>query len=581
MKRVFLLGAGVNNQKYDNLLNLALQLPEEVLEQSEMLESGYEREENRWEVVIKYHGSLQRLAELGIEVEEMIAGYAILLVPEEYMERLGEIQEIEYVEKPRNYYTQQIDPVDAVEGGSVKRRARFLSGRGVMIAILDSGVDVKRPEFRKEDGSTRILYYYDLAQGGEIYTQERLNRYLAGEGSGPGEDVTGHGTAVAGIAAGSIVREENGRIVYEGIANEADILVVKIFGGRERGFARTTDIMRGVTFALTKAREEGMPLVINLSYGNTYGPHDGSSLLERFLDNASEIGRTIICVGSGNEGYSNGHFSGTVRQGEQVRISFGIAPYERNLSLQLWKHYGDEVSIVLETPGGQRLEITEDFFGQGNSILFGKTRVLGYYGTALPYSVNQEIYLELIAQEEWIESGVWHLWVQGYEIQNGKFDIYMQGSSVRNLGTGFLNPNPELTLTAPGSAQKVITVGAYNPATNAYADFSGRGGNGNRNGFLRGNGKKPDLSAAGVDIVAPVGKTGYEGVTGTSFATPLISGSGALFMEWGIVKGNDPFLYGEKLKAYLCRNTFRLNGMEFRPDDKSGYGGFTFRNAIV
>ena len=121
----------------------------------------------------------------------------------------------------------------------------------------------------------------------------------------PSVDTSGHGTAVAGIAAGNSAS-------YSGVAPEAELLIVKLGQPDVNSFPRTTEIMRAVTYVVRKAIEMRMPLVVNLSFGNTYGAHDGSSLIERFLDNSAEMGRTVICVGSGNEGNSNGHLAGSL-----------------------------------------------------------------------------------------------------------------------------------------------------------------------------------------------------------------------------------------------------------------------------
>ena len=167
----------------------------------------------------------------------------------------------------------------------------------------------------------------------------------------PTMDTSGHGTAVAGIAAGS----SSG---YIGVAPEAELLIVKLGLPEAGSFPRTTEIMRAVTWAVRKALELQMPLALNLSFGNSYGAHDGSSLLERFLDNAAEIGRTVICVGSGNEGASAGHLAGRIGENERrADIELTVAEYETGLNIQLWKNYSDIYRIRLRSPGGQESEL--------------------------------------------------------------------------------------------------------------------------------------------------------------------------------------------------------------------------------
>ena len=160
------------------------------------------------------------------------------------------------------------------------------------------------------------------------------------------------------------------------------------------------------------------------------------------------------------------------------------------------------------------------------------------------------------------------------EIVTGQYYLYLSGSAVRNDNTGFYNPTPQVTLTIPSTASKVITVGAYDSTYNSYADFSGRGYVDQRRtvGVVTAGLTKPDIVAPGVDIVAPDLYGGYRAVTGTSFATPLVTGSAALLMEWGIVKNNDPFLYGEKVKSYLRKGAKVLRGEQNIPNDRVGYG---------
>ena len=366
------------DQKLENILNLALETPEEEREQTESLNVGYSAETRSWELIVKYHGSLDRLREQNIVVEELIAGYAILTVPEALVDMVSDTPEIEYVEKPKRFYYGQTFPAGTSCFPPVTMRTPFLNGGGVLLAVLDSGITWDLEVFRKADGSTRIRYLWDQTVSEEMgdvrygkmpdgfsigteYTAEEINAALQMPALDryrliPSRDLSGHGTAVAGIAAG---RSADG--LYTGAAPEAELIVVKLglpgnSGGVEEGFPRTTEILRGVTYALWKARQLNMPLVINLSFGNSYGSHDGSSLLERFLDNASEIGKTVICVGSGNEGAARGHFAGNITRDSRVELAVGN--YERSLNIQLWKNYSDVFRIRLQSPGGEEAELT-------------------------------------------------------------------------------------------------------------------------------------------------------------------------------------------------------------------------------
>lgn len=578
------------DQKLENILNLALETPEEEREQTESLNVGYSAEIRSWELIVKYHGSLDRLREQNIVVEELIAGYAILTVPEALVDTVSDTPEIEYVEKPKRFYYGQTFPAGTSCFPPVTMRTPFLNGGGVLLAVLDSGITWDLEVFRKADGSTRIRYLWDQTvseETGDVrygkmpdgfsigteYTAEEINAALQMHTWDryrliPSRDLSGHGTAVAGIAAG---RSADG--LYTGAAPEAELIIVKLGLPREEGFPRTTEIMRGVTYALWKARQLNMPLVINLSFGNSYGSHDGSSLLERFLDNASEIGKTVICVGSGNEGAARGHFAGNITRDSRVELAVGN--YERSLNIQLWKNYSDVFRIRLQSPGGEEAELTTNIQGGKYTLKLEQTRILVYLGEPLPYAVAQEIYLEMIpVTGSYINAGIWTIRLEPVMTVTGQYYLYLPAGNGRGDSTGFYRSTPQVTLTVPSTAAKVITVGAYDPVYDTYADFSGRGyADSTRTiGVAAAGLTKPDLVAPGVNIQAPDVYGTFTPTTGTSFATPIVSGAAALLMEWGIVRGNDPFLYGEKIKAYLRKGARPLRGEMEYPNDRVGYG---------
>jgi len=196
--------------------------------------------------------------------------------------------------------------------------------------------------------------------------------------------------------------------------------------------------------------------------------------------------------------------------------------------------------------------------------------------------VAQEIYLEFLpVSGPYINSGVWTILLEPVEVVTGQYYLYLPAGAGRNARTNFYRPTPDVSLTIPSTAAKVITVGAYNPEYDAYADFSGRGyvDTGRTIGVVTSGLVKPDLVAPGVDILAPDVYGGYTSVTGTSFATPIVSGSAALLMEWGIVRGNDPYLYGEKVRAYLIKGAVPI-GNENVPSKRQGYGALCLRDSI-
>ena len=597
------------NQKIENVLALALQTPDPVREKSLNLNVGFTEETRTWELIVKYNGNLKE-AVSGLPVtaeeviaEELIAGYGLLTVPENLVDTVSRLPQIEYVEKPKRLFFSMADGKEVSCVLPVTKRQPFLSGKGILLAVIDSGIDYTNRNFRNADGSTRILSLWDQTvsqdaekgffppegfQTGTEFSREQINAALREADPlrqyelVPSRDSSGHGTAVAGIAAGTAVNVTGGTANnnYEGVAPESELLIVKLGTPRENSFPRTTEMMRAVTYVVRKAQSLNRPVAINLSFGNTYGAHDGSSLLERFLDNAAEIGRTVICVGSGNEGASAGHREGRVNVGETAATELSVGAYETAFSVQLWKTYTDVFRITLQSPGGQEFSFSTE---KGGEITWKaeRTSVLIYVGEPSPYAVEQEIYFDFIPENLYISPGIWSFLI-GTQEKESSFYFYLPSQAARNQNTRFFEPNPHLTLTIPSTASKVITVGAYDSTYDAYADFSGRGYRyAERDiGLLAAGAAKPDLAAPGVNITAPDIYGGYRSFTGTSFATPFVTGAAALLMEWGIVQGNDAFLYGEKVKAYLRRGARKIRGEEFYPNDRVGYGALCVADSI-
>lgn len=577
----------MNSQKLENLLNLALDSSLEEREKSMRLDVGFDTETEKWELIVKYNGDLKRLDSPVIRIEELIAGYAIVTIPQNLIKSFVELEEVEYVEMPKRLYFSIQQGKDASCIVPVTARTPYLSGRGTLVAIIDSGIDFARMDFRNRDGSSRIRYLWDQSlmpeesrgmlppegyQIGVEFNQEQINEALKTEGEErfrqiPSRDITGHGTAVAEIAAGNGMAS-GGR--YAGVAPEADLIVVKLGSSRQESFPRTTELMRALDYVVKKSVELAEPIAVNLSFGNTYGSHDGTSLLERFINNISEVGRNVICVGSGNEGAAGGHTAGTVKS--TVRVELAVAPYERSVNVQLWKEYADIFRITLIAPGGGR-QIIE--VGRPGTIRLSmeQTQLLIYIGEPAPYSVNQEIYFDFIPKQNYIDSGVWTFLLEPLEVVTGNYYFYLPSSVVLNSGTRFFTPTPEVTFTIPSTARRVITVGAYHAVYDSYADFSGRGYllENRMEEMVANESVKPDLAAPGVGIVISDGYGGIQEVTGTSFATPFVTGAAALMMEWGIVKGNDPYLYGEKVKAYLRRGARPIRGETEYPNARVGY----------
>jgi minor extracellular serine protease Vpr len=575
----------MNSGKRDNQLNLALDVSQEIREQTLDLDVGFRPEEKEWELIVKYSGSLQRVRdELNIQVVELLNEFAIIIIPENLVDRLGQYEEIEFIEKPKRLLFAQTNGRTSSCINPLQTSQYNLFGEGILVGIVDSGIDYGHPDFRNEDGTTRIEAIWDQTISGDppegyeigtLYTRERINEALAERTIPsrleivPSIDISGHGTGVAGIACG------NGRAsnrVNRGVASQSTILVVKLGIPFTDSFPNTTQLMQGIDFCVRTALKMGMPLALNLSFGNEYGSHDGRSLIEYYINDIANFWKSSIVIGSGNEGALARHTSGSVSNNSRETVEIAVSEFERTFNLQLWKNYNDIMSIEITSPSNVTVGPIREIQGK-QSFVVDNTMVLFYYGEPIPFNPAQEIYFEFIPLGERVAPGIWKINLNGERIVVGSYNMWLPAGNSINEQTRFLRPIPQVTLTIPSTAYRAITVGAYNDSTDSYANFSGRG-------FTRIQGHKPDIVAPGVDVTTTSPNGGYTSLTGTSFATPFVTGSAALLMEWGIVRNNDPYLYGEKIKAYLINGARHLPGFAEYPNPEVGWGALCLRNSL-
>ena len=573
----------MDGQKLENILNMALDVTNQEREKSLELEVGYHPVNKEWDLIVKYSGNLKKVKELDATVVELKNGFAIITIREFLIPALLDITEIEYIEKPKRLFFQSWNGKRVSCISSVQNTRPFLFGKDVIIAVIDSGIAYDHMDFRNEDGTTRILNLWDQSiegrppEGyfiGSEYTKEDIDRALEEEEEMleevPSVDFSGHGTAVAGIASGNGNGSKGKK--FAGVAPLSSLIVVKLGNPKRDGFPRTTELMQALNYVVDKAREYKMPVAVNISFGNTYGAHDGTSLLERYIDALSNYWKSVICIGSGNEGSSSGHTQGKLKEGIDEVIPLSIQEMERTVNVQIWKAYHDIAEITLISPGGVKIGPIQEITGV-QRFQVGETQILLYYGEPSPYSINQEIYIDLLPKNDYITEGIWKIILTPKKIITGDYFLWLPSEKVLNKGTEFLFPSEEITITIPATAKRAISVGAYDPFTFTYADFSGRGS------LLRN--QKPDVIAPGVNIMAPSKDGTYASVTGTSFAAPFVTGGAALMMEWGIVRGNDPYLYGEKIRAYMQRGAGTLRAFSKYPNNQTGYGTLCIKDSII
>lgn len=577
-----------NSQKLANDLNLALDMGYERVAADSGLYTGYDSGSNTWELIVKYTGDIQSVAKrYGASAVVLLGGYAIVTLPQEHINEFADCAEVVYIEKPHRLFFSDRQALERSCVYYAWSEPYSLSGEGVLAAVIDSGIDWKNTDFRNSDGSTRILKLWDQTVApessgyappegyvvGTEYNRDVINLALSGDEAALrsmnlSRDYSGHGTFVTGIAAG------NGQGMagsFRGVAFESELIIVKLGDSEQRQFPRTTRLMEAVNYCIMEAQKAGKPVVINMSFGNNQGSHDGTDLLSTYLNAASDVWKNVIVCGSGNEAGNGIHASGMLSGRKAESVELAVGEYESGFNLQLWKNYSDEYGVELIAPSGERSGNLRTYGADRMSL--DNTQVYVYYGQPTPYSRYQQLYFEFVPAGGYVTPGVWRIVMTPVRIVDGRYDLWLQESATLNEDTRFFSPSEETTLTVPSAAGKVITVGAYNSRTDAYADFSGRG-------YTRTNDNiKPDIVAPGVNIVSTAVNGGYTVRSGTSMAVPFVSGSAALLMQWGIVKRNDPYLYGEKVKAYLIRTARHLPG-EPVPSKRTGWGALCLRNVF-
>ena len=464
-----------------------------------------------------------------------------------------------------------------------------LTGKQVLIGFVDTGIRYTEPIFRDEFGNTRIEAIWDQSleisgrapEGffyGSEFSREDINRALAAEQGAreivPSWDDNGHGTIMASIAAGSDLGEN----IFIGAAPDTDILVVKLKGAKqylrdyylinEQAEAyQENDIMLACKYLLQYARVFERPLVIVLGIGTNLGDHAGNSPLGRYLSELNRRRNVAVVVAAGNEGNASHHFLGNLnRTAEEMEseqdvfenVEIRVGEGEKGFICELWGSSPDVYEISITSPGGERIPRISFNYEEGLNFgfVYEQTRIEIDIVLVEEFSSQELIFMRFMDPTP----GVWTIRVYNRGmVNNGIFHVWLPLRQFLSGETYFLSPNPYTTITEPAMAQDVFTIGAYNARTGAFGFFSGRGNN--RIGY-----PKPALTAPGIDVFTPIGRS-----SGTSIAAAYTAGAIADFLQWAVIEGNVPLISGLGIRGYFVQGAERDVELRY-PNREWGYG---------
>lgn len=485
-------------------------------------------------------------------------------------------------------------PLESSGIAEVQREPLNLTGKGTIIAFIDTGIDYANPVFRNPDGSSRIIAIWDQTiqdgtpptgfEYGTEYSRELINQALQSENPHsivPSRDENGHGTYVASIAAGSRI---NGGSTFAGAAPDADLLVIKLKECKKylRDYYlipdgviayQSTDIIMALEYADQFARSFFRPVIFCIALGSSYGSHSGNSPLSNYMNRLASKRSRIFVVGGGNEGNSSHHYEGNLssvsgnEEETQEEIEIRVGENERGFITEIWGKAPNIFSLAIRSPGGEEVPNTGVRTGRGIEYEFVYERTSITVSYALVEGNTGDELITVRFQNP--TAGIWTLILESESgFMNAGFHVWLPISQFLSSETYFLSPNPNITLTIPGYAQNVITTAAYSDNTNSIYVRSGRG-------FSRSNDIKPDISAPGVNISAVQRGIGNEvriaNVTGSAAAAAITAGGVADFMQWAVNDRNATYLKSGEVKNYLIRGAIRDENLTY-PNRLWGFG---------
>lgn len=466
-----------------------------------------------------------------------------------------------------------------------------LTGNGVLVGFVDTGIDYTNPIFRYADGSSRIAFLWDqtMEDGtpppgifyGANYTREDINRALETENPYeivPSRDENGHGTFLAGVACGGLDMEND----FIGAAPDCQIAVVKLKEAKQylRDFFfvkdgvptyQENDIMLAVAYLDGLANTLNLPLVICIGVGSANGSRAGNSFLSSYLNVISTRRKRSVVVATGNEAGVRHHFLGQITEDmEYEDVEINVSEDTDGFFVELWAGAPELFEVAVFSPTGEEMPRVPVREGRTTvyDFIFERSTVSVDYRIEARRTGSLLIYLRFINPR----AGIWKIRVYPENIVAGDYHMWLPLQQFTGGDIFFLRSNPNTTLTIPSSATQVISVGAYNAANGGVYPDSGRG-------YLTTGEVKPEFVAPGVNVYGPGTRGNYIRQTGTSVAAAITAGAVAQIMQWAIVDRNAPTISNTGIKNMLIRGTGRPVQREF-PNPEWGYGTLNIYTAF-
>ncbi|MCC3869975.1 S8 family peptidase [Terrisporobacter mayombei] len=447
-----------------------------------------------------------------------------------------------------------------------------LSGKGVLIGLIDTGIDYLHPDFIYDDNTTKIESLWDQSKDGKHpqgfyigseYTKEDINNAIINNDKSLSVDDEGSGTMLAGICAGMGKVNKN----YVGVAEDAELIIVKM--GKIDGSYNNAMVTAGFDYIKQKARELQKPVVVNFGFGS----NSLVGISQRDLTDLTFYEKGVALVNAaGNEGNTDTHNSGRLLYKNDVKsIELEVNDFEESINIEIWLNRPDIARAAVLSPSG---ELTRDV---NVSIVNTVVGILDFESTI--YSITYVFptlfsgQLQIIINLTNVPKGIWKIILTGTYIIDGEYNAYLSNRALLKSGTKFTNSDPNKTINYPATYNDNVTVGAYNILNNSIWPSSSRGNTIN-------NQFKPDIVAPGVNIIAPYPGGGYATVTGTAPAAAYTSGCVAYLLQNNFVNGNYPRLsYVQKIRTYLRAGATRLDNISY-PNNNLGYGFLNIRGAF-